>query len=232
VEADARLVEDVQHADEPAADLPGEADALRLAARERRGGAVERQVVEADVQQETEAGADFLQQLAGDRFRHVGQLRLVAVEPRDQLADGRAADFDERLAADADRPGLRVQALAVAVWAADLPHVLFEPHPLRAGGGLLELRQQLRDDPLPLPAVLPHRPVPLLPLPDDVPVTAAVQQQLALLDGELVPRRLQVDVERLRDALIDVLPPPPHALERADQRHGAGVEAERRVGHD
>ena len=42
VEADRGFVEDVEHADEPAADLAGEADALRFAAGERGGGAVER----------------------------------------------------------------------------------------------------------------------------------------------------------------------------------------------
>ena len=37
VQTDARLVEDVEHAHEPRADLRREPDALRLAARERRG---------------------------------------------------------------------------------------------------------------------------------------------------------------------------------------------------
>ena len=36
VQADRRLIEDVQHPHEPAADLRGEADALRFAPRERR----------------------------------------------------------------------------------------------------------------------------------------------------------------------------------------------------
>ena len=36
VQADRRLVENVQHADQPAADLAGQADALHLAAGERR----------------------------------------------------------------------------------------------------------------------------------------------------------------------------------------------------
>jgi hypothetical protein len=45
----------------PAADLTGQANPLRLAAGERRGGAVERQVVEPDVHQEPEPAADLLQ---------------------------------------------------------------------------------------------------------------------------------------------------------------------------
>jgi hypothetical protein len=41
VEADRRLVEDVEHAGEAGADLRGEADALALAAGQRAAGAVE-----------------------------------------------------------------------------------------------------------------------------------------------------------------------------------------------
>ncbi len=54
VQADRRLVEDVHDADEAGADLAREADALRLAARERLGAAIERQVVEADVGEEAQ----------------------------------------------------------------------------------------------------------------------------------------------------------------------------------
>ena len=52
VQADGRLVEDVERADERGAEIRGELDALRLAARKRGGEAVERQVVEADVDEE------------------------------------------------------------------------------------------------------------------------------------------------------------------------------------
>ena len=53
VQADRRLVEDIEHAHQPRADLAGQADPLRLAAGERRRRAVERQVMQADVQSET-----------------------------------------------------------------------------------------------------------------------------------------------------------------------------------
>ena len=61
VEADRRLVEDVEDADELRADLRREPDALRLAARERRGGAVELEVADADVVEEREPLPDLLQ---------------------------------------------------------------------------------------------------------------------------------------------------------------------------
>src|SRR5207244_7332746 len=48
VEADRRLVQDVEHAHQARADLCRQADALSLAARERRGTPVARQVLEAD----------------------------------------------------------------------------------------------------------------------------------------------------------------------------------------
>ena len=59
VQADARLVEDVEHAHQAGADLRRQADALRLAAGERVGGAVERQIVESDIDQEAEPLADL-----------------------------------------------------------------------------------------------------------------------------------------------------------------------------
>ena len=61
VEADRRLVEDVEDADELRADLRREPEPLRLAARERRRRAVERQVADADVVEERQALADLLQ---------------------------------------------------------------------------------------------------------------------------------------------------------------------------
>ena len=52
VQADGRLVQHVQHAGQAAADLAGQADALRFAAGQRRRRPAQRQVIEADVDQE------------------------------------------------------------------------------------------------------------------------------------------------------------------------------------
>ena len=71
VQADRRLVEDVEHAGQFGADLRGQADALRLAARQGRAAAVQGQVLEPDVEQESQAGAHLLE--------HAGRhLRLAA----------------------------------------------------------------------------------------------------------------------------------------------------------
>ena len=66
VQADRRLVEDVEHAHERAADLRRQPDALRLTARQRRRRAVERQVVDADVDQERHPVAGLAQDAARD----------------------------------------------------------------------------------------------------------------------------------------------------------------------
>ena len=52
VQADARLVEDIQHAHESGANLRGQADALRLAPTQAAGRAVEREVIQPHIQQE------------------------------------------------------------------------------------------------------------------------------------------------------------------------------------
>ncbi len=66
VQADAGLVEDVEHADERRADLRGQADALRLAAGERGGGALQREVADADIVEEAQPLADLLDHAAAD----------------------------------------------------------------------------------------------------------------------------------------------------------------------
>ena len=94
VQADRRLVEDVEHADQAAADLAGQADALRLAAGERRGGAVEREVFEADVVQEAEPAADFLEHFGGDQLLVAVELELG--EELDRVGYGQLAHFGQR----------------------------------------------------------------------------------------------------------------------------------------
>jgi hypothetical protein len=66
VEAHARLVEHVEHADERGADLRREPDALPLAGGERLRAAVEGQVVEPHVDEEAEPRGHGLQQRLGD----------------------------------------------------------------------------------------------------------------------------------------------------------------------
>ena len=76
VQADRRLVEDVEHADELRADLRREPQPLRFAARERRRRAVELQVADADVVEERQALADLLDDARADQLLGLRQLEL------------------------------------------------------------------------------------------------------------------------------------------------------------
>src|SRR5687768_12225713 len=107
VQADGRLVEDVEHADEPRADLRGEPDALRLATRERLGGTPEREVIEPDVDEEAQTLAHFLEDRAGDLgvepVRAPFALQRHRLEEGERLGDG---EVDERAdVASVDRDG-------------------------------------------------------------------------------------------------------------------------------
>ena len=90
VQADRGLVQHVEHAGEARADLRGEADALALAARERAGGARERQIIEADIDQEFQPLADFLEDAHRD-------LVLLRREPLGQFAEPFAGAPDRQL---------------------------------------------------------------------------------------------------------------------------------------
>ncbi len=75
VEADGRLVEHVEHAAQPRADLRGQADALALAAGERGGVAVERKIVQADGAEEFEALGDLAANALGHQRLALSELR-------------------------------------------------------------------------------------------------------------------------------------------------------------
>src|SRR5262249_45554537 len=71
-----------------------------------------------------------------------------------------------------------------------------------------------------------------LPFEGDVLVAGAIKQQLLVLRGKLFPGRLQIDIERLRYSLVDMLPPAPHTAHAADERERAIVEGERWIGDE
>ncbi len=70
VQSDRRLVEDVERADQLRTKRCGQLNALRLAAGERGGKAVEGQVFQADRVQKVEPLADLMENGAGDLLVH------------------------------------------------------------------------------------------------------------------------------------------------------------------
>ena len=119
MQADGRLVQDIEHVHELGADLRRQADALALAAGQGCRGAVQRQVVQAHVQHELDPLAQFFQDVAG----HV-QFPLVeaggdVIEPLAQLGHFHGGHIGDGLAVDPETEGFLGQAGAVAVGAYD-----------------------------------------------------------------------------------------------------------------
>ena len=125
VQADRRLVEDVEHADQRAADLRRQPDALRLAARQRRRRAVERQVVEPDVDRGTTAGRPISRRMRSAISFWRGD-SSSSVQEVVRLADGQRGHLGDALVADLDEARLLAQARAVALLADGLGHVAVE----------------------------------------------------------------------------------------------------------
>ena len=94
MQADRRLVENVQHADQAAADLPGQPNPLRLAAGKRRRRALEREIFEPDVLQEAKPAADFLEHFGRDQLFVAFQLKLR--EKLGRVRNGQRANFRQR----------------------------------------------------------------------------------------------------------------------------------------
>ena len=228
VEADRRLVEDVEDADEPAADLAGQADPLRLAARQRRRRPGQRQVVEADVEQELHPLADLLQHPVGDQVVALGQLE--AGDGVDRLGDRQAAQLVDAHATDRHRQRLRLEPRPAAGRAGDLAHVLLDllARPVRVGLAVPALEP--RDDALVVRHVRPAATEPVAVLHVDLLRSRAVEDELAVLGLQLRPRRLDREAAEVGDAgdqAGEVLAacPRPRAQRAVGQR-------ERRVRHD
>ena len=124
VQADGGLVQHVEHADQAGADLRGEADALGLAAGEGAGRAVEREVVEADVDEEAQPLVDLLEDPLGDLL--VARVELQLAQEVRAVADGHRGDLGDGLLHHRDREDDRLQARALTGGAGHLAHVALE----------------------------------------------------------------------------------------------------------
>ena len=112
MQADGGLVENVEHAAQARADLRGQADALALAAGERGGVAVEREIVEADGAEEFEALDDLAADALGDQRLALGEVEVDG--RRERAVERQGGEVGDGEAADLDGQRLRAQALAAA----------------------------------------------------------------------------------------------------------------------
>ena len=129
VQPDRGLVEDVEHADQPAADLRREPDPLRFPARQRRCRAIESEVVEPHIHEKAQPVGDFFEDRLGDFGVETGAAIAAqrnAREELERLAHGQRHDVADALAGHEDGQALRLEAPAPASRTGLLHHVLLE----------------------------------------------------------------------------------------------------------
>jgi hypothetical protein len=233
VQADRGLVEDVQHALQPRAELGRQADALGLAARERVRAAVERQVAQPDLEQELDPALDLVEQVVRDA--PLARSEREPPEAHAEVCDRQARQLPDAHIAQAHRVGHRLEARAgagLAVLLGEIPlHALLVQPGL---AGLLDRRQDAREAPLPL-----DRAGVLLALPaglvGEALLARAVQDHLARGLRELLPGRVEVEAVRLGHLLEELeVDRREHQRAARDARHGqrAGADRERGIAHD
>ena len=198
VQPDGRLVQHVEHADQAGADLGGEPDALRLAAGQRGGRAVEREVVQADVDEEPEPGVHLLQHPLGDE--HVAVAELEVAQDVGGVADRERGHLGDRAPADGHRQDLGLEPGALAGRAGHLAHeaLVLLARVVALGLGVAPLDP--RHDALVVGVVgaVPAVPVAVA----DVHLLAgAVQHRLLRPRRQLLPRRVEVEALGVGHAL-------------------------------
>ncbi len=209
VQADRGFVEHVHHPHQAGADLRGQADALRLAAGERVGLAVQGEVVEPDIHQEAQALADLLDDLGRDFAAPAVQIkRRKEVQRRVHRQPGhlrQVASGDEDVARRA------IQARAGAILAGAVADVLgqFLTNHLRLGFAVaaFQVGQDAFELVLALGATAGLGEVGKT----DDGFATAVQYRRAHIRGQLLPRRVHVE------AVV--------ACQRGDQLEVVGIAA-------
>src|SRR5919112_368167 len=180
----------------PGPDLGGQPDPLRLATGEGRRRPVQRQVVQADVDEEGQPGLDLLEHAVGDRPLPLAQLQ--AVQPLGGVADGQAGDLGDRAAVELDGEDLRLEPGAVADGAGHVPHVALVLVPHVVAVGVLVPALQEGQHALEGGVVAALAAVAVL-VPHVHLVGRAVQDGLLHPGGQLLPGLLHGEAEHVRE---------------------------------
>src|ERR1035437_4799426 len=206
VQADGRLVEHIERAHQLRTERGGQLDALRLAAGERGGKAVEGNVFEADRIEKTQPLANLVQDWPGNLLLH--RREFERAKEFLCLGNGERGGLADVLAVQAHAAGLGPQALAAAVGALGIAAVLAEHD---AHVQLVLLALHLREEA------------------EDAGKTAlAAQHDFAGRLGQVAPGHVERNVQ-LGGLLAQVAEPGP-VLGPVPGVDGAVVEAEPLVG--
>src|SRR5665811_339913 len=130
VQSDRRLVQDVKHPDETSADLGGQPDALRLAARKGPRSSAEGQVIQSHVEQETEPLVDLFEYPLANLAFAVGHLQILEIGRG--IPDRQRAYVGDVLGAlrvrvEQDRQDHGFETGAATYRTVDFAHVSLEP---------------------------------------------------------------------------------------------------------
>ena len=123
VQANAGLVQHIEHAGQRTADLGGEADALAFAAGQGASRAGQGQVVQTHALQKLQAVPDLLHDLTADLPLLLGPVRLIFGNKFQLIPDGHFAELADVLIPNGHCQHHRLQALAVAVRALHAGHL-------------------------------------------------------------------------------------------------------------
>lgn len=233
MQTDRRFVEHVQDAHQARADLSGEADTLRLTTGQGPGGAGERQVFEADVEQEAETCLNFLEHLTGDGL--LATTQREAVQEVGAIGDRQFTDLGDRLHAellvrDRDRQdlgGAQTRAATVRT-GGGVSHVAVVAFLHLVRLGLLEAAVQEGHDALELGVVGTGTPVPVL-VPDvDLLLTASRIARRAfagsLFHGVFISKpRMSPSPDSRRPKYSELCPPIDHGAMAPSSRDSSGV---------
>ena len=200
VQADGRFVQDVQDADQLAADLRGQTQALRLSTRQRCGGARERQITQPDIQNELEPLIDLAQDLFTDRALRLGHPARQSGKERCSLIHRHVRHLTDVETGKLDSQRLRLQPPSVAARTFPLQHEPFILLLHGLGGRLLVPARQKVDEPFPM-------------ILEDVIGALGVFP----VDGDAFPVAVQDDVHRSRRQvayfLLPIVAPIPKRLD-------------------
>ena len=228
MQADAGLVEDIEHVDQLGTYLCGQAYALALTTRERGRRTIQGQIVETHFEQEVESCAYLFQYLCGYLTLLVVKVFLDVVEPLAQLGDIHISQLGNVLVPNPVRQCLAVQPLTVAFRALGLGQELVGP--LLSGRGVVVLHDltQVFDDAVECHKVVTRRVYQFLI--DAHILQRSVEYLLQGLVGDVGNRGLQRTVKPFEDGVN--LPENHLVLVFTQRRNTSFMDAQLAVGHD
>ena len=178
MQANGRLVEDIDRADERAAQGCCQVDALALAARQSRRQAIEREVAYADLTQVVQAAIDLGEQAFG--YQCIGLVKCQLGKPLCQVLDRHAHQVTDGHSAHLDVLGMGLEPRAVADGAYGLAAVAGQQHAKLDGIGftLYPLKEAVDAAPLAIARAVPQQ-----------VALSLCQLVVGLVDREVVPCR-------------------------------------------